>query len=189
MRKRLLILFVAIPAISAISDEFMIHDSASETSYGPFEFIHGEILTIGGRAYELRRTNTKADRLIERMKSIIIPRIEFRDAAIRDVVAFMMDASEAADPDSVGVNIILSRIPDHKPVDKSTYEHAWDESPWGHKVEADDVSKRGTISLNLRRVSLYDALSIIAEVSGIDYRIDERGVVFLDERGIEIETP
>jgi len=50
---------------------------------------------------------TNQQKLQKKMESIIIPSIEFRQANITDVVNFLVDASVAGDPESIGVNIIL----------------------------------------------------------------------------------
>ena len=183
----------ALYSLAAIADQFMIRDIASGAEYGPFTYTNNAVITINDKPYEIRRVNTAADRLIERMKSIVIPRIEFRQANIRDVISFMTEASEAADPDNRGVSIALSQVRAEKEPGQPKDDHTVVDDPW----ITDDPWNTGIpqapgerlISLNLRRVTLYDALSIIAELADLHYRIDERGIVFLDDKGGEIPTP
>ena len=180
----------ALISAASVADQFMIYDVESGKEYGPFTYTNNADITIGGRPYEIRRINTVADELIKRMKTIMIPRLEFRQAHIRDVVAFMRDAAEAADPAREGVSIVLSMIHDHKPTEQSADSLAMHQDPWGDAVKPrPHAESPPTISLNLRRVSLYDAISIIAEVANLNYRIDERGIVFLDSKGKEIDSP
>ncbi len=120
--------------------------------------------------------------LQEKMQSLIIPRIEFRQANIRDVVSFLRDASEAVDPDGEGVNIILNLS---MPEGAAAPERPSDADPWG---DADDWEAAApaprrdgggvpSITLNLRRISLMEAIRYITEVAGLRYRIEDTAVV------------
>ncbi len=179
----------ALYSSAAIADQFMIHDIASGSEYGPFTYTNNAVITINDKPYEIRRVNTAADRLIERMKSIVIPRIEFREANIRDVISFMTDASEAFDPTGQGANIVLSVIRDRNVSEQSADTLNKNDDPWeaDMKPPSQDTEQKG-ISLRLRRVTLYDAISIIAEVADLNYRIDDRGIVLLDDKGQERRT-
>ncbi len=134
---------------------------------------------------------TPARRLQEKMEAIIIPRIEFRQANIRDVISFLRDASEAADPDREGVNIILNmsmpegarapaapRAPAPAP---GAFDDPWgDDDPWGAVAPSPEpagVPGVPTITLNLRRISLMEAIRYITEVAGLRYRIEDNVVV------------
>ncbi len=127
---------------------------------------------------------TPSRRLQERMESIIIPRIEFRQANIRDVVSFLRDASEAADPEGEGVNIILNlSMPEGvsaAPAERRT-PSAMDD-PWGDEWDAAPAAPAGgsgvpSITLNLRRISLMEAVRFITEVAGLRFRIEDSVVV------------
>jgi general secretion pathway protein D len=136
---------------------------------------------------------TPSRRLQEKMEGLIIPRIEFREANIQDVVAFLRDASEAADvTDGTGVNIILNldvpggSSPASRPAAAEEPAEAGDEWDWGLPEAADPVpsfdepATGGAISritLNLRRVSLMDAIRYITEVARLSYRIEDNVVV------------
>ncbi len=132
---------------------------------------------------------TPARRLQEKMETIIIPRIEFRQANIRDVISFLRDASEAADPAGEGVNIILNmsmpagiaapaRAPAPAP---AAFDDPWgDDDPWGAVAPAPEPAGVGgvpTITLNLRRISLMEAIRYITEVAGLRHRIEDNVVV------------
>ena len=52
-------------------------------------------------------SRAKQKTLREKLDSIIIPKLEFRDAALRDVLNMLSELSRELDPDGVGVNIIL----------------------------------------------------------------------------------
>ncbi|OQW96277.1 MAG: hypothetical protein BWK77_05525 [Verrucomicrobia bacterium A1] len=125
----------------------------------------------------------------EKMQATIIPTIEFRQANIVDVINFLRDASEAADPAGGGVNIILKLdnvgsgpavAPTAAPVDPL----AAPAPEFGAGAPAagagvGDVAGAGSIpliTLNLRRVTLLDAIKYVTDVAGLKYRIDENAV-------------
>ena len=115
-------------------------------------------------------------KLEKRMQEIVIPSIEFRQANIVDVVDFLVEASIAGDADAHGVNIILNlKLPNENPA-------AQGEGDEGFEGMVDAPLDQGgalisTITLNLRRVSLLDAIRYITEVAGLKYRIEENAVI------------
>ncbi|NCA82341.1 MAG: hypothetical protein EOM72_06295 [Opitutae bacterium] len=130
-----------------------------------------------------------AVRLQDKMKNIIIPAVEFRQANINDVVNFLVEASIAADIEKEGVNIILnlgqsgggSAAP--APLAPAPNAPATDE--WGFggddfAIGAPAVGGGGNlrdITLNLRRISMLDAIKYITEVAGLKYRIEDSAVI------------
>ncbi|MGD9873028.1 MAG: hypothetical protein AB7T27_02040 [Kiritimatiellia bacterium] len=135
-------------------------------------------------------TKTTTEKLREKMSDIMIPSIEFRQANIRDVVNFLVEASVAGDPEGMGVNIILnlnqpgetsSPAPAPAPVaDDPFADFGGGDLGGGFEEQPSDFgggSSIPTITLNLRRISLIDALKIITEVSNLRYRIDGNVVI------------
>jgi len=131
---------------------------------------------------EVIKTQTAAEKLREKMSKIIIPEIEFRQANIRDVVNFLVEASIAGDPEGHGVNIVLNLPEEVAPVEQAAPAPEEELPFFGEEetpaapapVEAGPVP---TITLNLRRISLLDALKIVTEVAGLRYRIEGNVVV------------
>ncbi len=145
--------------------------------------------------------------LQEKMQSIIIPSIEFRQANIVDVIGFLRDASEAADPDKRGVNIILKldvgaggaatatpteMMPPVAPTtDPFALPPATGDSGALAIPSAPDIgltppatgfdtggsASIPLITLNLKRVTLLDAIRYVTEVANLKYRIEENAVV------------
>ena len=139
---------------------------------------------------------TSAQRLQEKMTRIMIPSIEFRQANIVDVVNFLVEASRAGDEEGTGVNIILNlSLPGQESAAQpATPAPAAD--PFGFPAEGggefDDffgepVPAGGaapasgpatrTITLNLRRISLLDAVKYITEVAGLKFRVEDNAVI------------
>lgn len=136
---------------------------------------------------------TDAERLRERMSNIIIPKIEFRDANIQDVVDFLAEASQAADPNQQGVNIVLhmkgagaeakNATSSAKPADRSdefgfdAFDGMFDETTSQQSSGSAAPSSGISLTLNLRRISLLDAIKTITEIAGMRYRIDGNIVI------------
>ena len=129
-------------------------------------------------------------RLQDKMKTIIIPAVEFRQANINDVVNFLVEASLAADPEKEGVNIILNlgqsggAAPAPAPAAAPEAPAAGgDEWGFGGDALAPEMPMSGgsanvrDITLNLRRISMLDAIKYITEVAGLKYRIEDSAVI------------
>lgn len=146
-------------------------------------------------------TVSPARQLENKMASIIIPRIEFRQANIRDVVTFLRDASEAADPVGGGVNIILNlNVPGSggdagaaapaPAMDTGAADDPWGADPWGGTATTTTAapdqmigSSIPSITLNLRRISLLEAIRYITEVAGLKFRVED-SVVLITPAGV-----
>ncbi len=128
-----------------------------------------------------------SERLQEKMQRIIIPAVEFRQANINDVVNFLVEASIAADLDKEGVNIILNLgqsgggggaapAPAAMPV---VDEWGFGADDFGAAMPAASGAAPGVrdITLNLRRISMLDAIKYITEVAGLKYRIENTAVM------------
>lgn len=146
-------------------------------------------------------TQTSAQKLQEKMEKIIIPSIEFRQANITDVVNFLVEASIAGDPEKTGVNIILNlNIPgggSSAPAPSAAPAPAPMDDPFGFGGDfgggfaspepapvqdySSGPSNVPTITLNLRRISLLDAIKYITEVARLKYRLEENAVMITPE--------
>jgi general secretion pathway protein D len=132
------------------------------------------------------------DRLNEKMAKLIIPSVEFRQANISDVVNFLVDASIAADPEKEGVNIILNLGDGGSaaaaPAPAATASDGFDDwgdfggDDFGAAASTGSSFSGGTggvspITLNLRRISMLDAIKYITEVAGLKYRVEDQAVI------------
>lgn len=140
------------------------------------------------------QTKTSVQRLQEKMSKIMIPSIEFRMANITDVINFLVEASVSGDPDGIGVNIILNMNMPGGDGEGATAAAAaapagdlgggdlFNEPAGGEGSELGGAPAAGassvrTITLNLRRISLLDAIKYITEVSGLKFRIEDNAVI------------
>ena len=141
---------------------------------------------------------TEAEKLRERMSSIIIPKIEFRDANIQDVVDFLAEASQASDPQQVGVNFVLNlqgmggagaqAVEEVERVDSfgdmGDFGDVFDDDIMADEMTMEPTNNNGlSLTLNLHRISLLDAIKTITQITGLRYRI-EGNIVIISPQGV-----
>ncbi|MFH0909211.1 MAG: hypothetical protein V1929_10650 [bacterium] len=131
------------------------------------------------------QTVSTTQKLQEKMEHIIIPAIEFRQANINDVVNFLVEESIKQDTvDNSGVNIILHlAVPGAA---AAAPEPNFEENPFGGEAFAADTGVSAaagtpTITLNLRRISLLDAIRYITEVAQMKFRLEGNAVIITPE--------
>ncbi|MBM4155798.1 MAG: hypothetical protein FJ221_12335 [Lentisphaerae bacterium] len=144
-------------------------------------------------------TGTAIQLLQEKMQKIVIPTIEFRQANIVDVISFLRDASEAVDAAGGGVNIILkldvgvgAAAPTDGAVAADPFAAAAPAAdpaadPFAAAAGGDGAGASGVpaITLNLRRVTLLDAIRYVTEVANLKYRIEENAVIITPANAVQ----
>jgi general secretion pathway protein D len=104
--------------------------------------------------------------MVARLNRIIVPRIDFRDATVRQAVSFLQQQSrslEAGSEDEAGINIVL-KLPTSAPppaVDEFGETSATPLSP-----------SEARITLNLTNVPLYEALRYVATLAGLKVKVE-----------------
>ena len=105
---------------------------------------------------------SKNPALYTKLKSIIIPRLDFEKISVEKAVRLLREQSKKLDPDGVGVNIVLM-----------------------------STSKK-LIDLVLVKKSMYDAIYFICKASGLKFRVQKDIVLIADKSieydGFEIKT-
>jgi general secretion pathway protein D len=129
-----------------------------------------EARTTDSTALQEERRGTEL--MIARLNSIIIPKIDFRDATIRQAVSFLQqqsrtsDAAQAGPDGSSGINIVLKlpaagAAPTTAPADE-----------FGEAATAPTSSPDARISLTLTNVPLYEALRYVATLAGLKVKVE-----------------
>ncbi len=123
-------------------------------------------------------------RLMDKLNSIVIPQLDFRQANIVDVVQYLVQQSIAGDSKSAlterGVNLILNL---KRPGESETFEAAPARSanadPFAEEAAPSAPLALGvpSVTLSLRNILLVDAIKYITEVTGLKYRIEDDVVV------------
>lgn len=154
-------------------------------------------------------TPTSSRALLEKMQSIVIPSIEFRQANIVDVINFLRDASEEQDPspNKAGVNIILKTdvagAPAYVPtsptettgleggsvppgVTPPAGSSPFGETPAPVTAEAAPAGmSTAPITLTLRRVTLLEAVRLVTDVANLKYRVEDNAVIITPKGSVE----
>jgi beta-lactamase regulating signal transducer with metallopeptidase domain len=91
----------------------------------------------------------------QKAESIIIPKVDFRGATLLECLEFLKRKSIDLDPKKEGVNIVVN-IPKELP------------------------NTKALITLNLRNVTLSEAVKYVTGLANCRYRYDERAIVIVD---------
>ncbi len=149
-----------------------------------------DLTDIGGGGGIGTGTNTPTTEVVmiqEKMRKIIIPEINFRQANLTDVITFLGDASrEYDDPntaaDQRGINFILSLQAPGSPRSTTTSMPS-QADPFAAPLDplaAAPMSGAGTpITFQARYVTLYDALSIVMNLADLKFRIRGNVVIVM----------
>lgn len=126
-------------------------------------------------------------RLLDKLNTIRIPELDFRQANIVDVIHYLDQQAMAGDPDKEGVNFILNlKRPDapdvwDEPVRRPEIDPLAVEEPPDALVAAARAAGVPLITLRLRNILLIDAIRYITEVTGLRYRVEDDAVVITPE--------
>jgi general secretion pathway protein D len=132
--------------------------------------------------------------LEQKLSEIVIDEIRFQRANISDVISFLVQASREQDPEGTGVNIIFmdpelggSGAGDgagaiSAPAAADPFGFGTPTTGGGLSGGASTASPIPPITLELRKVTLLDALRTVTEIAGLYYRID-RNLVIIEREG------
>jgi general secretion pathway protein D len=108
--------------------------------------------------------------MLARLNGIVIPRVDFRDATVRQAVGFLQQRSRDLDttdddPERRGVNIVLKLPATSTP------------APASMEIEGESIAPAGfsadsRITLNLSNVPLYEALRYVATLAGLKVKVE-----------------
>ncbi|VGO21586.1 type II and III secretion system protein [Pontiella sulfatireligans] len=87
-----------------------------------------------------------------RLKGIVIPSLDFRDANIKDVVLFLTETCRRLDENGEGVNILLLGMDDSMAADQNN------------------------ITISIRDMNLYEALQYIVEMASLKFEVKSKAV-------------
>ncbi len=127
-----------------------------------------ETRTTDSSALQDERRGTEL--MIARLNRIIIPRVDFRDATVRQAVTFLQQRSRDLDstertPDQRGVNIFLKLPAPGTAV-------ALPSGEFDDITPAPVPSGDNRITLNLNNVPLYEALRYVATLAGLKVKVE-----------------
>ena len=169
--KRILIAIGLLALLTPVqADEFHLTDSSGK-KHGPFEFKQGEKLSVGGQVFTISKVLTDEQRVIERIKAIVIPKIDFRQANLHDVVDFLQKASVENDNKKRGVNMIL-KLGNPSPSPQVADPFA---DPFA--TAGQDEDEGILVTFTAEKISLYEAVKIVCHVAGLKWSIEDSVLV------------
>lgn len=173
IKTRITAVLAALFATAACAQEFWLTNSATGERSGPFQFREGAQLVLSNQTFVIQKVLTEEQKVIEKMKAIVIPEIEFRQADVHDVIAFLTQATrEIEEPSKADKAFGLSAIciTDPKPMSVSTTGDPFAEAPVTNALP--------TITLNARFISLYDAVDMVSELAGLSWKVQGKVILF-----------
>jgi general secretion pathway protein D len=117
--------------------------------------------------------------ILEKLNTIVIPEINYREAVVSDVITFLSEESRRLDPAKDGVNIVLSTgvsesAPTSTAPPPTTPAEGGATSP-----PTPEVFEGRKITLSLRNVPLVDALKYVTTLAELKYRVESSAVIVL----------
>ena len=109
----------------------------------------------------------------QKMRAIIIPIIEFRQANAIDVLEFLVEATTTVDPANSSIGLIDTNTP-------TTREY------YTYEVEDGVPLELHPLTLEYRRVSMSDAMDQITRECGLTYRIENGTINYYTPDGKRI---
>ena len=156
-----IMLAALIPAGAALSAPFYLIHETTGKRFGPIHGREGERIMIGDAAFLVSTGITKKLTPVEALRLTVIPKIEFRQANLVDVIEYLRQASvmhsPVEDKKQKGVNIVLDL----------------------KSMPAEEIPR---ITVSLREVTLAEAMKVIAQVTGMRVRTSGN-VIFIEPRG------
>ena len=107
---------------------------------------------FGAGAASLVNQLSGSDKITQKLRTIIFPKVEFDGATLVEVVELLRVRSRDLDPEGKGISFVVSVPP-----------------------EARDKQ----VSLNLLNVPMEELLRYVGEMCGVGYKVDEHAVIFL----------
>lgn len=168
----------------ALAQEFWLTNSATGEKWGPFEFRDGAGIVLSNQTFVIRKILTDDQKVIEKMKKIVVPEVEWREANIHDVLEFLIKVTSEDEPGkakrSQGLCTIM--ITEPAPI---TRPFTGDD-PFASMPETNSMPE---ITLNARDISIFDLVEIVSKQAGLTWKVDGKVVVFWKQGGKPATPP
>ena len=138
--------------------------------------------TVGATTDTFAKDATGTARITHKLNTIIIPRIEFRDASVREAIEFLRQQAEANDPavdGRKGVDIVLRTTTLGRPAEAVAPTVVSSASTTtGTPVPATSISAPSTspadarITITLNEIPLAEALRYVANQAGLKVKVE-----------------
>ena len=175
---------------SAFAEEFHLTD-ASGVKHGPYQFSEGKVLDLEGRLLRISVVDPMSHAIIQKMKGIIIPEIDFRCANVHDVFDVLGEQSRVFDRDEderpISFVLNLGDMYERPGMIDDPFAAAGPSAdPFATPVDepAPRVAKKPSgrfsvplVTFRATHVSIHDVVSIVCEVSNLKWEVKDGVVV------------
>ncbi len=144
-----------------------------------------QTIQLAGKEGEGMEAGGSKMEILQKLNALIIKKIEFSDTPIMSAINFLMEESRAVDPKKEGVNIIPTFLkgltptaPVPTPGATAPVAEGAPPAPAADLTSPADLAalSQPKVSLNIRNVTLLQAVKYLTEVTGLKYRIDTDAV-------------
>jgi general secretion pathway protein D len=130
---------------------------------------------IGAVTDAFTKDATGTARITHKLNTIIIPRIEFRDASVREAIEFLRQQAEANDPATdgrKGVDIVLRLTTLGRPAETITTTGVPPDTTAATMSEPSISPADARITITLNEIPLAEALRYIASQAGLKVKVE-----------------
>ena len=120
----------------------------------------------------LYAASPEAETILRKARTLILPALEFREASLRECVAFLAQKSQQVDPDRKGINVVIE-LP-VLPPSPGIAIPGLDPQP---VQQSDDAPIIPLVTLSLRNVNVLQAVEATAHQAGLLVRAESYGLV------------
>jgi hypothetical protein len=157
-----------------IDNFFLIAEGGEKL--GPFSFRDGQIITVPKGKYTMQLEDTS--QTAKKLRTIILPRIEFENATLDQVVHFLRHKAKNLDPEGKGIDINVRDTPQDKQVktNADTAKPGLDERGM-FKTATNKPTRRRYIDLEMTNISMADCLTNICQITDTTWLIKNGRVI------------
>lgn len=152
-------------------------------AHGPYVFVTGETVRVGSVCASVVQPSLKLLAFQDKVAHTVIPEITFTNASILHVTAVLQRMSG----EYVPIHMPIAQGEVRIDLDIEDYDAVPDDDPFAPKPER---TTPPPITFSARYIDLIDAIAIICEVAGLDYRIGEDVVTIYPKHRRQVQpTP
>lgn len=157
------LLLVCLSAAVCRAQEFSLQDDKGKTT-GPYALKTVTEVAIGSNRAVIANVRTQKQQILDDLREIVIPEIEFKQTSLRDAVAFLQQAAAKADTKKRTLNLVL-----------------------GLTAEQEQALKATPITFTARNISVFEALRLITDIQAVKYSVRGNVVTLLPRDAPEDE--
>lgn len=115
-------------------------------------------------------------RMRKKLKTIVIPKVQFADARVSTVIEYLKQRSRELDPQGAGVNFVLILKPAKTEPRKPKPQAATSDETFLPTAPVEPL-----VTLDLDAIPLGDAVRLVCMQAGLTYNVETHAVVVMDK--------